>query len=87
MFFRVYTILLSLTCTAGFLQAQYGQEMVRRHGEGFNWRKEPIDPMGLLLGSNSLGLPDPEHGGKERRWVHERMRTTTTKVSRSQWTR
>jgi hypothetical protein len=28
-------------------QVQYGQEMVRRHGEGVNWRKEPIDPMAM----------------------------------------
>lgn len=29
------------------LQAQYGQEMVRRHGEEYDWRKEPIDPMAV----------------------------------------
>jgi hypothetical protein len=28
-----------------FCQNKYGEEMVRRHGEGFNWREADIDPM------------------------------------------
>ena len=26
------------------LQASYGQEMVQRHGEEYDWRSQPIDP-------------------------------------------
>ena len=29
------------------LQAAYGQEMVKRHGEGVDWRSAPIDPMAV----------------------------------------
>jgi hypothetical protein len=30
-----------------FCQNKYGEEMVRRHGEGFNWREADIDPMAV----------------------------------------
>jgi hypothetical protein len=30
-----------------FCQNKYGEEMVRCHGEGFNWREADIDPMAL----------------------------------------
>jgi hypothetical protein len=26
------------------LQASYGQEMVQRHGQEYDWRSQPIDP-------------------------------------------
>ncbi|KAG2561705.1 hypothetical protein PVAP13_8KG202503 [Panicum virgatum] len=40
------------------LEEQYGQEMVRRHGENFEWRKGPIDPEALHASG----------GGKEHGW-------------------
>jgi hypothetical protein len=39
-----------------------------------------------MLGSNNRGLPDPEHSGKDQRWVYVHRRTTTMKVSIAQWT-
>jgi hypothetical protein len=30
-----------------FCQNKYGEEMVRRHGEGFNWREADIDLMAV----------------------------------------
>jgi hypothetical protein len=30
-----------------FYQNKYGEEMVRRHGKGFNWREADIDPMAM----------------------------------------
>jgi hypothetical protein len=30
-----------------FCQNKYGEEMVRRHGEGFNWREVDIDLMAV----------------------------------------
>ena len=29
------------------LQEKYGQEMVKRHGEGYDWRKEPVDSVAV----------------------------------------
>jgi hypothetical protein len=45
---------------ADFLQAQCGQEMVRRHGESVNWRKEPVNQMALYTsgGGKSYGWWD-----------------------------
>jgi hypothetical protein len=30
-----------------FCQNKYGEEIVRRHAEGFNWRETDIDPMAM----------------------------------------
>jgi hypothetical protein len=30
-----------------FCQKKYGEEMVRLHGEGVNWREQELDPMAL----------------------------------------
>jgi hypothetical protein len=30
-----------------FYQNRYDEEMVRHHGEGFNWREADIDPMAV----------------------------------------
>jgi hypothetical protein len=47
-FLMFCTIVLSLTCIfVVFYQNKYGQEMVRLHGEGVNWRQQDIDPMSL----------------------------------------
>jgi hypothetical protein len=29
------------------LQVAYGQEMVAQHGDDFNWRGAPVDPMAV----------------------------------------
>jgi hypothetical protein len=34
-----------------------------------------------MLGSNSRGLLNPEHGVKVRRWIHVRWKMMATKVS------
>jgi hypothetical protein len=41
-----------------FYQNKYGQEMVRLHGEGVNWRQQDIDPMTVYTsrGGKSHGL-------------------------------
>ncbi|WVZ52768.1 hypothetical protein U9M48_003793 [Paspalum notatum var. saurae] len=38
-----YKALCDLWASEGF-QAEYGKEMERRHGEGFDWRNAPVDP-------------------------------------------
>ena len=37
---RGYALIFDIVC----LQASYGQEMVQRHGEEYDWRSQPIDP-------------------------------------------
>jgi hypothetical protein len=29
------------------LHAKYDEEMVKHHGEGYKWQKEPIDPIAV----------------------------------------
>jgi hypothetical protein len=42
------TIVLSLTYIyVVFCQKKYGEEMVRVHGEGINWREQELDSMAL----------------------------------------
>jgi hypothetical protein len=40
-----------------FCQNKYGEEMVRLHGEGVNWREQELDPMALYVsgGAKSHG--------------------------------
>jgi hypothetical protein len=37
---RGYALIFDIVC----LQASYGQEMVQRHGQEYDWRSQPIDP-------------------------------------------
>ena len=38
--YRGYALIFDIVC----LQASYGQEMVQRHGQEYDWRSQPIDP-------------------------------------------
>jgi hypothetical protein len=47
-FSMLCTVVLFLNCiSVVFARKKYGEEMVRLHGEGVNWREQELDPMAL----------------------------------------
>jgi hypothetical protein len=43
-FYCIFTVIIVITFTIFFsLQEKYKDEMIKQHGEDFNWQNEPID--------------------------------------------